>query len=263
MGLGIEELQFLSRSETRVRILDELHRDGRLRKNELKGRLDASRTTIQRNLNALAEEGWVRDENRAYELAHCGHLIAGDYLDLLERLAVLSDLKPILRWIDPADLDVDVRSLADAAVTTARPGDPWAMVNRHVEALKAMDRGRVVIPLTGLAALKACHERVVDAGATLEIVVSSTVEASIRSDPTYRELHEEMLETGRYELYEYDGEVPYYLGLLDDTVQIGVDEDGEPRGLLETDDGAVYEWAERRFVEYREEATPISITELR
>ena len=263
MEAGIEELQFLSRSETRVRILDELHRDGTLSKNELKRRLDASRTTIQRNLNALAEHGWVRDRNRSYELAHCGRLIAEDYLDLVDRLGVVSDLRPFLRWVDPADLDVDFRSLADATVTTAKPGDPWAMVNRHVAALETMDRGRVVLPLTGMSAVKACRDRVVDAGASAEMIVSPDVEETVRSDPTYSDHHAEMLETGRYELRVYDGEIPYYLGLVDDLVQIGADEDGEPRALLETDDESVYAWAERTIDEYREHSSPISAGDLR
>jgi hypothetical protein len=67
-----------------------------------------------------------------------------------------------------------------------------------------------------------------------------------------------MVDTGRFEVHVHDGDIPYYLGILDDTVQMGVNEDGEPRGLLETDSEEVREWAENRYESYKQEAEPLS-----
>ncbi|PSP65825.1 winged helix-turn-helix domain-containing protein, partial [Halobacteriales archaeon QH_8_64_26] len=83
---------------------------------------------------------------------------------------------------------------------------------------------------------------------------------TLRSDPNYTEPCEAMLGTGRFELSVYDGEVPYYLGLLDETIQVGVkDEAGVPRALLETDAGSVGEWATDTYDRYRDRSTPFSM----
>jgi hypothetical protein len=69
-----------------------------------------------------------------------------------------------------------------------------------------------------------------------------------------------MLATDRFDLSVYDGEVPYYLGVLDETVQIGVeDENGMPRALLETDVEGLGEWASDTYAQYRERSTPFSM----
>ncbi len=54
---GIEDIELLARSKHRVRILDLLCEHGSLEKHVLGDRLDASRTTVGRNLNALEEQG--------------------------------------------------------------------------------------------------------------------------------------------------------------------------------------------------------------
>ena len=41
-------------------------------------------------------------------------------------------------------------------------------------------------------------------------------------------------------------------------MQVGVDEDGEPRGLLETDSEEVREWAENKYDSYKQEAEALS-----
>lgn len=69
-----------------------------------------------------------------------------------------------------------------------------------------------------------------------------------------------MAATGRYQLFEFDGEIPYFIGILDDAVQIGVDEAGKPRALLESEHPEVRTWAENTIEEYKEEAEPVAIT---
>ena len=48
---------------------------------------------------------------------------------------------------------------------------------------------------------------------------------------------------------------------------MGVDEDGEPRALLETADSDMRSWSEKRFEEYKQEAEPVIgssvVTEIR
>lgn len=70
---------------------------------------------------------------------------------------------------------------------------------------------------------------------------------------------EEMAATGRYRVFQYDDPIPYFVGLLGETVQIGADEDGEPRALVETDSAGVRSWAETKFEEYKRRADPVAL----
>lgn len=128
------------------------------------------------------------------------------------------------------------------------------MVNRHINRLEKTDEIRALLPVTDLHAMKVCHDRVVDHGATTEHIASTGVVDVFQTDSAYREYYHELAKTARYDLYRYAGNIPYYLGVLDDTVQIGVDEDGEPRGLIETRNEELFEWAVNTLDGYREQA---------
>lgn len=254
---GTEDIEFLARSKTRVRLVKLLHKNETLGRDELRSRIDASRTTIQRNLKALEERGWVENGARTYSLASCGEMIADDFLELVDTVSIAEQLQPILEWVDRTELDFDFGLLVNADIVTAKPGDPWAMVNRHVERLKDANDIRALLPLTGLHAMKVGHDRVVKHGATTEHIASSDVVDTFQNDSAYREYYDNLIETNRYDLYHYSQEVPYYLGVLDDIVQIGVDEGGDPRGLIETKNEEVREWAVNTLDKYRKQAEQV------
>lgn len=254
----IADIEFLSRSATRVQLMDILRREGELSNRELRERIDASRTTIQRNLEALEDRGWVRQRDRAYSLATCGELIAREFTDLRDTVSATERLQPVLGRLDRTDLDVDFRALSEATVVTASEGDPWAMVNRHVKRLREAERVRAILPLTGLHAMEVTRDRVVDDGARVEFVGTASVIDTLRNSPDYGTIYDDLMEAERFTLYATDEEAPYYLGILDDIVQIGVDEDGEPRALLETTNGDVRDWARDTYEGYLSGARPVA-----
>ncbi|WP_435181347.1 helix-turn-helix transcriptional regulator [Halorussus sp. AFM4] len=221
---GTEDIEFLARSETRIDVMKLLHEEGELGRDELRSQLDTSRTTIQRNVEALEDRGWVQDGDRTYSLAPCGEMIAEDFLDLVDTVSIAEQLQPVLQWVDRTELDFDFGLLADADIVTANPGDPWAMVNRHVQRLRDADEVRALLPLTGLHAMEIGHDRVVKHGTRTEHIASADVVATFQNDAAYREFYDGLIETDRYELYRCSEEIPYYLGIIDGTVQIGVDE---------------------------------------
>jgi phage gp36-like protein len=66
-----------------------------------------------------------------------------------------------------------------------------------------------------------------------------------------------MAETGRFSLYQYNDSIPYLVGLVDGTVQIGVDDDGDPQALVEGSDADLREWAADVFAGFERTATPV------
>lgn len=258
MSDGVDELKFLVGSRTRVRILEELSATEELAKDELKRRLDCSRTTIQRNLDALEDRGLIRDTHPRYSLDPCGEYVVEGLLDLMETTRTVQRLRPFLKWVDSADLDIDVNCLADAELLTPADGDPYAMINRQVRKIKDSESGWALLPFTGLHATEAAHEQITENGAQYELVVEPDVAETHRTAPQYRELYEDLAGTDRYEMYVYDGSIPFALCRLDDTVQIVVAEGEEPRALLESDAPEVRNWAERTYEAYRAQATEIT-----
>ncbi len=259
MNEAVEQIEFLARSEHRVRILDLLCEHGRLTNHELRDHFSASRTTVGRNLAALEEKGWIRRTNGECEIARHGELVTEKFSDLMETVRLVDRLEPFVKWVPDGALDLDLRLLADAEILLPKPGDSWAMVNRHVSIISETSHDRVIIPVTGLHAMEALHRKIVHGDARVEAVAEPNIAEVFQSNPDYSSLFEEMVDTGRFEVRVYDGDIPYYLGLLDETVQIGVDEDGEPRAMVETENEAVADWAASIFEEYKRHSEPLQV----
>lgn len=252
-----EDIEFLARSQTRVQLVKELRQEGELGRDELRSRLDASRTTVQRNVEALEDRGWVQNGNRTYSLASCGELIADDFLNLVDTVSVAEKLQPVLRRVDRSEFDFDLGVLTDAEVTTAEPGDPYAMINKHVETIRNAECGCALLPFTGLHATEAAYEQVIENGSQFELIAERDVARTHQSDPQYKELNKELAKTGRYEIFAYDGSIPFVLCIFDETVQIIASEGDEPQAMLESDAAPIRDWAEQFYEEYKAQATKI------
>jgi predicted transcriptional regulator len=232
----VETIEFLSRSTTRVRILTALEREGRLSQAALWDRVDASRTTVQRNLDALADRNWVAERNRAYEITTAGEWIVDDFTALLDTIAEATALGPAIEWMETVDADLDPRAFT---VTTPDPGYPAKPVNRHVRNAEGADTLRLVLPVVGVRGIATIHERLGDRPIDVEVVCTPDVAETIRSSPEFREYYADLEENDGFRLLVYDGAIPYYLG------------------LLETDDGDVREWARATYEAYRADAEPV------
>jgi len=227
-------------------------------KQELVEELGVSRSTVDRSTRNLELLGLIEYQDGELAVTERGEEAIQEYQRLEDLFGNHSEMNAFLQWMPDSEFGLDLAQLVDADIVLPEPGDPWTMVNRHVKALRQMNTGQITLPLTGLYAMEALHERLTQTDARCEVIVVPVVADAFQSNPDYAELHEEMVDTGRFEVHVHDGDIPYYLGILDDTVQMGVNEDGEPRGLLETDSEEVREWAENRYESYKQEAEPLS-----
>lgn len=249
---AIEAVNFLTQSPVRVAILQQLADAERLTKSEFKERFDVSQVTLKRNLDALEERAWIRNHVREYELRPSGELVVETIESLLETIDFVETIRPFLRWFPEDDLEFDVTALADATVVVADATDPYAPVNRHIEAMKSVERFRCLLPAVGLSAMRVARDCIVEHEQRQDVVLSPEIESTLRNDPQYRTLTEELLECEHCALFVADREIRYYLGICDDRVQIGVaNDDGVPQALVETDREEIREWATRTYRTYR------------
>jgi predicted transcriptional regulator len=251
---AIGAVEFLARSETRVRILDALAESGPLTRDDLQRRFDAARTTVQRNLDALVERGWVRERNREYDATQAGEWVAEDFGHLVRTVDTATELAPVYEHVDTDAVDLDLRHM-DVSVTTPDPADPLKMIHEQVKHIEGAEYLRMLFPLTCAQALDALHQQVTEAGADLELVVTPAVAENVRSEPDYREQVADLQAAETASLWVYEGQFPYYLGRYADTVELGLVDDGQPAALVATEDARARRWAERTVEEYRAEAT--------
>jgi predicted transcriptional regulator len=220
--------------------------------------LEVSRTTTDRGVRELETVGLVEYADGRFALTAIGEVAVFGLFDLLDTIKLRRELDPILRWVPAGTLDIDLELLADAEIFLPEPGNPWAMVNRHVQVLKEADDGCAMLPLTGLHACEALHSRIINEGAVVELVVEPNVADTFQSNPEYAELVDEMLATDRHDIYVYDGDIPYFIGVFNETAQMGVDSDGEPRAMLETDSPEVVDWVEQKYDAYKQQSQKLA-----
>lgn len=250
-----EQILFLARAESRVRVVEALAETEAATQRELRDRLDASRTTVSRALQSLEENGWVEKSDGAYRLTRAGEIITAEFGRLRDAIDRVEELAEFLRWF-PADADgPDFVGASDVEVTYATDADPYAPAREQTEILHTADRLRVLLPAIDLESTETLVEQVRDRGLDIETVVPPDVEATMESD-AFAPLIEETLRTGRSSIFVVQDDLPFYLGLAaDGRVQLGLaDDDGIPRALLETTDESVREWAEDLYRDYRARA---------
>jgi len=230
-------------------------------KRTLTAALDCSRSTVNRAIRELESHGLVTYGRRGYGLTALGEQVTTETTELLEGAAVARDLEPVLERLPMDRFDLDLRHLADADCYLPEPGNPWATVNRHVAVLAGADEIRAVLPLTGPHPTEAVHERVTRHGDRAALVGCPEVVRTFLTDPDFAGLVEEMDATGRLRIYQVTDRPPYFVGLMDDIVQIGVDEDCEPRAIDESTDPEVRAWAERVFERYKRQGIRVDPSE--
>lgn len=234
--------------------------DGPTDKRTLEDEVPVSRSTVDRAVRELEVLELVEYCSEGYAITPVGEIVTGECADLLETVDVALELEEFVRWLPLSEFHLDLEALADAELLVPDPSNPYAMIDRHVQLVKETDHGRGMLPLTGLHAYEAAHENVVERGARTELVVEPDVAEVMLSDPAFEELTIEMLGTGRFDLSVYDGTIPYFVGVFDDeTVQMGVDADGEPRALVETTEVDVVSWAHATIDEYAQQASEVSM----
>jgi predicted transcriptional regulator len=260
---AFEQLQFLTRGESRVRIMECLSASGSVTQRELRAQLAVSRTTVARSLRSLEDRGWVRNsDNGAYRLTRAGTVIVSELSGLLETVQTVEELSEFLRWFPSDEFAPDFLNPSDVEVIVSSEGDPYAPAREQTDILRSADRLRIILPAVDLEGTKTLAEQVTDRGLEVETIVSPDVEATIESGE-FASLLAEPLATERARILAVDQEPPFYLGLADDgRVQIGVEDDeGFPRALLETSDGDIREWATDFYRTYRERATHKPVAE--
>jgi predicted transcriptional regulator len=258
MDQSLEEIEYLSRSENRVRVLESLTRDA-LTRRELEDETGASQATLSRILEDFENRQWVRTQGADYEATPLGAWIAGSLGGLQQALDTSAELQAFEPWL-PTDVDgFDVRWLAGADIVTPTATEPNAPMDRVEHALHTGDSVRVLSYAYNKNCLEANVTAVRERGQQYEGVYSDGAIQSLRETPEWRAQLETILDADTTTISVYHGEIPCSLDIVDESVHLLLrDEYDVLRAVVESESAPLQQWAHSQFEQYRTDSELVS-----
>ena len=244
MADPIDDVEFLTRSENRVALIEAL-REGPASKPALQERLGMDRVTLSRILGEFEDRCWATGDDE-WSLTVVGRLVADEFGEFRACMRSTRALRPLIGIAPIEDPDFPSDRLHAATITSAADGDPYAPIRRFMELLQDSDSlsgydTTTIAPMY----VDEIREEILDGMATAVIYRPSVVE-QILDD--YREDAAAAIESGHLTLWVAD-DLPCGLAIFDDRVAIGAydNETGMLDVLVDTDDEAIREWARDSF----------------
>lgn len=257
MDDALAEMEFLARSGNRIAVLEAVSERPHTR-SELAERTGASQATLGRILRDFEERNWLARTDGAYVATPTGTLVADGVLDLRKRLETERRLRPVVGML-PDELDVDLRRLRTATLTTPTETRPSAPVTRSLDILREAGHIRAVSRALNDRTLRLLRRRAVADGCTVDGVFAARAIEALVDDDRLRPKLRELVAAESADIHVYEGPLSLAVTLADGTVCLLLrDDDGVVQAALDTDDEAVAEWAASVHEQHRTAAEPLS-----
>ena len=253
----VDHLQFLVASATRQAILERLYDTEVITTAELETLLDVSRRTITRALTAFEQRGYVHASTDGYRLTALGEYCHEEFAAATATMAELDRLEPILTQIKAADFEVPLEAFADATVTEPTPTNPYAAFDRMATLRASATTVRMAIHILSQRTVAQLVERAREPAFEAELLISESYVTAAEQAPVEESPGLEGLAAADgVSVRIVERTIPYMVGMIDDTVTIGVRENRSAVGVLEVDSEPARAWARDRFATLRAAARP-------
>lgn len=261
MSKTLDDINWLTRSENRVQVLDLLAEETYSRPDLLEA-IDVSRVTINRMIKALEERSWIEQASRdsEYRLTHAGRLVVEDLSRLLETTDTAERLSDLEQYLPVEEFDFDLRRLGDAEITTPTRTNTVAPLKESADIMCEADRGRVVSNHWDIVHVQAAAAHLQQHPDSIEfqfVFLGDSPEV-VAADPDLAAGFQDTYELSSSEYYRHPSELLYSVSIYDQTVVLGlIDGSGFIPASFTSDDPEVLAWAEDTFERYKSEAESI------
>ncbi|MGM0716612.1 MAG: helix-turn-helix transcriptional regulator [Halobacteriota archaeon] len=256
MPSPIDDIAFLTRSETRVDVLRAVEAESRTRR-ELAAVTETPKSTLGRTLGELEERGWIKRNGRMYESTTAGSLVVEQLVPFLSTITVLQKLGDAVELLPLDETELDVQHLADAKFVRPTEMVPTAPFDYGIEQLQETSRFRCIARTAPPRYVEAIHNGVVTRRFTAECVLGGTYLDDIGNDHGSKERWHEIADTSST-VRRYEEPISFVFLVLDETVHLWLcDGEGESQGLVESKDPDLLTWANTAVDRYLEQARPI------
>lgn len=254
---ALDDIAFLARSASRVRVLEALASDPHDRAG-LQATTGIPRATVGRIVTEFEARGWVEHDGRYYSTSPLGGFLISEFGALVEGVKTMQKLRGVVEWLPTEEFDFSLERFADADVTLPRPSDTTAPVERAAELLDEGDEVSVLAFGSAPSVIEAAWRRTVHGTQSFEVVFAADTLDDVMADPGVGTWIRDLADCERGTVLRYDGVVPYNLAVIDDTVNFAlVDEHGAPSALIESADPEIRSWAVSTIDAYRRESEPL------
>ena len=259
MGVPLDEISFLARSEHRVAVLDALGERG-CERNDLIAATGASSPTMGRILSDFEDRRWILRDGRTYELTPLGEFVTDQFIALRDAMTTEQKLRDVWQWLPREMEGFSIDLFTDPVIAYPGPGYPYQPVERVTQLIEGADVmrgfGTTVVKSSNLDA--AC--RAILDGMEFEFIFSPTVlETIVAWNPT-RIAEAAACENSTTLLHDALPDSQWCgLGIYDDRVGICCHdtETGVLQASIDTDSQSALAWAESIYERYRAEASAL------
>lgn len=252
-----EEIEFLFRSPNRVDTLAVLEGRQAATAHELDDELDISRRTIVRILNDLEDRQYIQKTTDGWVLTQYGSGIFQSQQRFYDDILLAQEYRMVLANIDQKQIELELELLRETSLTLATDVRPYAPLERVTQLHEEATEICILSPNIEMRSSEQVSDRIrEDDEFQLELIISrDTLE--ILSQPTYRPQLELLLNSEKVTSSVYPGEVPCFLGVIDDVAALGVIVDGKPEALVEGESPRFREWVVDHLDAFRAESMPL------
>jgi predicted transcriptional regulator len=250
-----ECIECLSGSPQRVQLLNVLT-VSRMDLRSLKDELDSPRTTLQRNLALLEDQGWIKKTPSGYTVTPIGRLLAGEFVGMIETIERIGVLSPFLNEIDKIDMSkyVDTKHLDELVVTVPDSGQPYRPTNRLLEILDTATYRHGFLPVVSAILAQYTQQAAEPDQNDVEVVLYRETVDTLRRQ--YPKDMKNTTEESRIEIFVCADELPYGLLIFEDRILLAAYDDiGRMQALVESKSDEATEWGQRVYEEYRQQST--------
>ncbi|MFP4627251.1 MAG: helix-turn-helix transcriptional regulator [Natronomonas sp.] len=223
---------------------------------ELEQRLEISKSTVHRNTRSLSERGLIVRTGGEYRLTAFGEAVAEIVTGFREDLQSTGRIAPLFDAVSDIQPPCPIADFADATVSTADNGDPFAPLARFVTLVQETDSLRMFDSYAiAPTYMDEIHGRVLDGLETKVIERPNVAEDVMKNYP------EKCVElcASEFLTMRIHEDLPLGLAIFASRVGIGLrDPDtGAPRVFIDTDAPEARAWAMSLFESYWDDAIPL------
>lgn len=259
---ALNDIAYLSRSESRVRILDAIASEPYSR-SELEETTEIARTTVGRIISEFEERRWARrTTDGEYTATPPGERIIAEFEPFLQSVQVIRKLGDLVAWLPIDEVPIDLSHFGDASIHRPDPADPMSTVAEFNSRIDGASEFQCLVGIAPPVPFeRKMRDGVVNRDMETKHVITDQEFDYILDQPERVGRWREYLEGGA-NVYRYDGEIPCNLFVFDNTVLISHtnSEFGEPHAGIESSNKEILSWAKQVIDTYRREAEGLDST---
>ncbi|MFB6235580.1 MAG: helix-turn-helix transcriptional regulator [Halopenitus sp.] len=230
-------------------------RDGCRDKRELEQSLDISRSTLDRAVRRLSDEGVVRYQNGKCTVTLFGQLALEEYEQLNTRYEALDKSKPLLQVLNP-DIPLDPQVFDGAHIVLSEKPAPHAPINGLEDHLEQCHSIIGFSPVVLPRYVEIFYEHAVERDVEIELILNCDLVKYLWT--AYPSKLQDVLEQENTTVCRIDETTKIGIVVVDnEQVWIGVYDDGGLEGAIINDNEFTLEWATDMLHTYRSQAEKV------